>query len=75
MDKKGLFHIIIGLLRGGLSLSLVVAVLEAVTRGPQHRLRKKGFIGIIAAMALSLLIPYVAKMIYNAFVRSRPART
>ena len=75
MDKKGLFHIVLGLLRGGLSLSLIVAVLEAVARGPQRSLRKKGFIGIIAAMALSFLLPYAAKMIYNAFARPRPART
>jgi len=74
MDKKGLFHILLGLLRGGLSLSLIVAVLEAVTRGHQQSLRKKGFIGIIAAMALSFLIPYVARMIYNAVARPRPAR-
>ena len=74
MDKKGLLHMMIGLIRGGLSLSLIVAVLEALTRGHQQKLRKKGVIGIVAAMALSFLLPYAAKIIYRAIARPRPAR-
>lgn len=73
MDKKGLFHIVMGLFRGGLGLSLVVAVLEMVTRGPQRRLRSKGMLGILAAMALSFLLPYAAKMVYRAVARPRRA--
>ena len=73
MDKKGLFHIVMGLFRGGLGLSMIVAVLEAVTRGPQHKLRNKGLLGIIAAMALSFILPYVARMIYHAIARPRRA--
>ncbi len=73
MDKRGLFHIIMGLFRGGLGLSLIVAVLEMVVRGPQRRLRSKGLIGIIAAMALAFLLPYAAKMIYRTIARPRGA--
>ncbi len=73
MDKKGLFRIVMGLFRGGLGLSLIVAVLEMVIRGPQRRLRSKGMLGILAAMALSFLLPYAAKMIYRAVARPHRA--
>jgi hypothetical protein len=69
MDKKGLFHVVLSLLRGSLSLGLVVAALELAISGPQQRLRKKGLIGIAIAMALSFLLPYVAKIIYRAVAR------
>ncbi len=73
MDKKGLFRIAVGLFRGGLGLSLIVAVLEMIVRGPRRRLRSKGMLGILAAMALSFLLPYAAKMIYRAVTRPRGA--
>ncbi len=73
MDKRGLFHIVMGLLRGSLGLSLIVAVLEMVVRGPQRKLRSKGLLGILAAMALSFLLPYAAKTIYRAVARPHKA--
>lgn len=72
MAKKGLFHLLLGLVRGTLSLSLVVALLEVLVSGPRQRLKNKGLIGLILAMALSLLLPYAAKFIYRAV--GRPGR-
>lgn len=72
MEKKGLFHFLLNLLRGSLSLGLVVAMLELAVSGPRQRLKNKGLIGLIVAMALSLLLPYVAKFIYRAI--GRPGR-
>jgi uncharacterized YccA/Bax inhibitor family protein len=73
MDKRGLFHIVMGLLRGSLGLSLIVAVLEMFARGPQRKLRSKGMLGILAAMVLSFLLPYAARTIYRAVARPRRA--
>ena len=73
MDKKGLFNIMLNLMRGGLSLSLVIAVVEMALRGPQERLRKKGFLGILFAALLAFLIPYMAKIIYRTLARPQKA--
>ena len=73
MDKKGIFNILMGLVRGGLSLSLVIAVIEMALRGPQERLRKRGVVGIFIAMILSFLVPYAAKIIYRAVARPKSA--
>jgi hypothetical protein len=73
MDKKGIFHLVLNLLRGSLSLGLVVAALELVVKGHRQRLKSKGLLGIAAAMALSFLLPFVAKMIYRAVARPHRA--
>jgi hypothetical protein len=69
MDKKGIYSILMGLVKGGLSLGLVVAVIEMALKGPRDRLRKKGLFGIFIAMILSFLVPYIAKLIYRAVAR------
>jgi hypothetical protein len=73
MDKKGIFHLVLNLLRGSLSMGLVVAALEFVVKGPRQRMKSKGLLGIAAAMALSFLLPFVAKMIYRAVARPHRA--
>ena len=73
MDKKGLFNIMLNLVRGGLSVSLVIAVVEMALRGPQERLRKKGFLGILFAALLAFLVPYIAKIIYRLLARPQKA--
>lgn len=73
MDKKGIFHLMLNLLRGSLSMGLVVAAMEMLVKGPRQRLKSKGLLGIAAAMALSFLLPFVAKMIYRAVARPRRA--
>jgi hypothetical protein len=73
MDKNDLSNVLVSLLRGGLSLSLVITVLEMFLRGPQEKLKKKGIFGLMAAMVLSFLLPYAAKMVYRRLARPQKA--
>jgi hypothetical protein len=67
MKKKKILLTLIGLLPlllGGAKGALATAILEMMVNGPKKRLARRGVLGYILALGISLLIPLMIKRIF-----------
>jgi hypothetical protein len=67
MSKKRILLTLLGLLPlllGGVKGGLATAVVEMMINGPKKRLARRGVLGYILALGISLLIPLMIKRIF-----------